>query len=263
MEQKANYIGYFRLVDKKDKKIIQKYDYNKISAKERKELKEMLEKKPNLGIFCDCTSDDIELKIASNLVIYNYQRNIGERHHPDCPKYKDTDLVTWTYSQKERAYKAGAYNTAQDYVVKLNNFIFQDNISSLNQSFNYFKKASFKILTDKEVRLNLLINPDKIYSNKDYFLYGYLGKITQEINELKDYVKVTCVIQKEPEFKSIDILANINDFNTLYSENRYYTLPENRKTLLIGGWFSYDEKLKHNVFSDFWLKAVDNVGKIF
>jgi hypothetical protein len=256
-------IGFFRLVDKRDNKILKRYDYNKISAKERKELKQELEKKPYLGIYCDCTSDNIELKIASNLVIYNYQRNIGERHNPNCPKYKDTDLISWTYSQKERAYKAGSYNTAQDYIVKLNSFIFQEKINSLNDTFKYINREAFRIITDKDVKLNWIINPEKIKPNTDYFAYGYLGKMVRGEGRFKDYIIITCIIDKDPNLKTIDILADINTFNIYYSENRYYTLLENRKPLLIGGWFNYDNELNKNIFTDFWMKAVDNTGKIF
>ena len=80
---------------------------------------------------------------------------------------------------------------------------------------------------------------------------------------LKDYILITCIIDKDPELKTVDILADINTFNIYYSENRYYTLPENRKPLLIGGWFNYDNELNKNIFTDFWMKAVDNTGKIF
>lgn len=253
------YIGYFRLVDKRENKILKRYDYNKISAKERKELKEQLEKNSHLGIYCDCVEDNIELKIASNLVIYNYQRNIGERHHPSCPKYKDTDLVTWTYSQKEKAYKAGMYNTAQDYVVKMNSFIYQDNdVKTLDESFKKIKRAAYKIITDKDERLSYLTNPTNVIKNKDVFIYGYVGIL----NKTDKYIEILSLTNKEPN-QLIKVLADFEKFNTLYSENRYYTLPENRKPLLIGGWAHYESSEDNYVFTDFWLKAVDNSGKIF
>ena len=257
-----NNIGYFRLVDKNTGKIIRKYSYDKISAKERKDLKTELEKKTNLGIYCDCTQDNIELKIASNLVIYNYQRNIGERHHPNCPKYKDTDLVSWTYSQKEKAYKAGTYNTAQDYVTKINEFIFKNNIVNFNIGLKKIKEASYKLITDKGEKLYYIINPDTINVNKIYFNYGFIGKMQKLEGRLKNFILITIVTSKEP-FKSVDILANWDEFNIYYSQNRYYTTKENHKPLLIGGWFTYDIDLKQNIFSDFWLKATDNTGKIF
>lgn len=255
-------IGFFRLVDKKSNKILKKYDYNKISAKERKEMKDTLSKNPNLKIYCDCTNEDIELKIASNLVIYNYQRNIGERHHPNCPKYKDTDLVAWTYSQKEKAYKAGSYNTAQDYIVKLNTFLYQDNhTKNINDSLKNIKSTAFKIITFNNVKLGYIINQNKILDNKDYFVYGYLGMVNRKNIKNQQFVEITCIIEKEPELKTIKILADFNAFNTLYSENRYYTLPENKKPLLVGGWFNKENN--QFFFTDFWLKAVDNTGKIF
>lgn len=257
------YVGYFRLVDKSRNKILNRYNYNKISREERKQLKEKLENDSNLAIYCDCVTDEIELKIASNLVIYNYQRNIGERHNPSCPKYKDTDLVTWTYSQKEKAYKAGGYNVAKDYLVKLNEFIYQDdNVKAYAESIAMAKIMSRKIITDKDVKIDSLINPEKINENKDYFLYGFFGKAKGLNDRYKDYVEITCIVSINP-LKTINILSDKNAFDILFSENRYYTLPENRKPLLIGGWFNYNKETNKFFFTDLWLKAVDTSGKIF
>lgn len=248
--------GYFRIIDKKTNQLIKRLSYDKVTAKERAVLRN---KQDDYAFYCDCVEDNsIELKIAANLVIYPVQKNILDKHNPECPKYKSVDSRDWTYDSYTKTYRASSYNTAEMYIRKLNQLIFQD--ATYTDRFATIKGAYYsskRLSNNFGVRLSTLFNPNKFDRNTEYFIYYFLGQV-KPVNG--DLVKVVCIDGANAE--RIQVFANKQEFNKYFGQSQYYVIGENKLPLLIGGWVYLDDN-NNLILTDFWLRATGKNGKLF
>lgn len=247
--------GYFRVIDKKTGKV-KRFSYDKVTAKERLVLRN---NQDDFEIYCDCVPDNsIELKIAANLVIYPVQKNILDKHNPECPKYKSPESRDWTYDSYTKTYRASAYNTAEMYIRRLNQLIFQD--STYTDRFATIKGAYYaskKLSNSYGVRLSSMFNPPKYDRDKEYFVYFFLGQIKPASD---DMVEVVCIDGVGSD--RISLFADKQEFNKYFGQSQYYVIGENKLPLLIGGWVYLDDQ-NRLVLTDFWLRATGKNGKLF
>lgn len=249
--------GFFRVIDKKTNKIIARYNYDKITAKERLSLRNQANK---VALYCDCVPENsIEMKVTANLCIYPAHNNTGEKHDTACPKYKSADSKDWTYDPTLKAYSASSYIDAEQYIRRLNKLTYQD--SEYYDKFDSLigvRRAAGKILTKNRTRLNTLLNPKCFEKGKEYFIYMFLGKMTGIDG---NYVKFLC--SKEQNSDGITFYADSTQFNNLFRESQYYVIGEAvKKPLLIGGWVYLDDD-NRLILTDFWLRAVNKDGRLF
>lgn len=253
------HIGFFRVVDKGTGGVIARYNYDTITAKERRILRDSLNDS-NITLYCDCLGDNsIELKIASNLVIYPAQNNSYSKHNENCPKYRSVDSKDWTYDTTTKTYRASSYNDAERFTRKLNQLIYQDaDYLDRFDSIKGAKMAARRLSTNSGIRLSSLINPNKIAKNKDYFLYAFLGNFE---GERGNEIKIKCILNKEC-IDSIELFANKKEFGDKMRESQYYIVGENNYPLLVTGWFYLNDN-NELILTDFWVRATGKSGKLF
>lgn len=251
--------GYFRVVDRVTGDVIARYNYDTITAKERKALRDSL-KDSNVALFCDCIEENsIELKIASNLVIYAAQNNAYSKHDENCPKYRSVDSKDWTYDTRMKVYRASSYNDAERFARKLNQLIYQDrDCEDRFDSIKVAKGSSRRLATHAGIRLSSLINPLKLTKNKEYFIYMFLGRVE---GERGDDLKLLCIQNKECE-NSLHCFVNKKEFFKILGESQSYTIGENPLPLLVAGWVYLNDN-DEIILTDFWLRATGRGGRLF
>lgn len=252
-----NNIGFFRVIDKKTGQIIGRYDYDKITAKERSILRN---NEKQYRLYCDCIpNNSIELKISSNLVIYPVQNNTGELHDPACPRFKSADSKDWSYDYDTKTFKASSYNTAEIFIRKLNRLTFQDAMySDKFASIQGAKVASRKLSTNSGIKLSTVFNPQKIEKGHEYFIYTFLGQLEGIVD---NYAKLMCI--QEPNADSpYYVYADVKQFDKYFGESKYFVVGENNSPLLVSGWVYLDDD-NRLILTDFWVRATGKNGKLF
>lgn len=76
-------IGYFKVIDKKTKEVMQYYKHASVNDVQ----KLFLRNNPDIALICACNDKELELKVSSDLRIYPAEQMVGHLHEPHCPKY--------------------------------------------------------------------------------------------------------------------------------------------------------------------------------
>lgn len=78
-------IGYFKIIDRKTKEVLDYRRYSAMTDIQKKTLRE----NPDITLLCACNDKDLEIRISSDLKIYPAEHLVGHFHEARCPRRID------------------------------------------------------------------------------------------------------------------------------------------------------------------------------
>lgn len=260
-------IGYFKVVDKNTKEVLQYFKHASVNDVQKKALRA----NPEIALICACNDKELELKVSSDLRIYPAEQLVGHLHESRCPKYihfVPDKLWTKQHTETNIYYNVASHDaSAKDYFEKINSLThyrlthpenrMPDNYKDFNKrafaTMKYIKTPNGEIIHDISVTTNR--NVKEFPPFKEKFVYGELVGITKtNFSEDVYYVDILdCFDIRHRFYIDKNILTSMQKPGAHDGKSRY-----------IGGGFVYKKKMQSSImsFSDFYVAKIDKLGLI-